>query len=314
MTLLLIITGSPSDLIADAFSKLEPQRPVEVWPDNPSAPEDVRYILAWNAPAGVFQKFPNLEILFSYGAGIDHLLRDPNLPNCPVVRYVEPDLTERMTEYVVLHVLLHHRRLLDYQDLQRQKIWRELPQPAASELRVGVMGMGVLGRDAAQKLAMLGFQVAGWSRSQKQLDGIECFAGESGLDRFLARTDILVCLLPHTKDTEGFIDRVLLRKLARNGAGPGPVFINAGRGPIQNEADILGALDEGVLHAASLDVFETEPLPEDNPLWTHPRVFVSPHNAAVSEPRAVARYVLEQIARYERGEPVENVVDLARGY
>lgn len=314
MTLLIIVTGSPTDPIANAFSTLTPQRPVEVWPDSPSAPEDIRYILAWNAPIGIFKQFPNLEVLFSFGAGIDHLMRDPDLPPCPIVRYVAADMTERMTEYVVLHVLMHHRRVLDYQDLQRQKIWEELPQPAASEVRVGILGLGVLGQHAAKKLAMLGFQTAGWSRSEKQLDGTKCFVGEAELNAFLARTDILVCLLPHTKDTEGFINRTLLGKLARDGAGPGPVLINAGRGPIQVEVDILAALDAGELHAATLDVFETEPLTATSPFWSHPRVLVTPHNAAVTDPLTVARYVLGQIARHERGEPLENVVDLGRGY
>ncbi len=314
MTLLLIISGFASDSVAQSFSSLEPERPVEVWPDQSCKPESIRYILAWNAPIGLIKQFSNLEVLFSFGAKIDHLMRDPDLPPCPIVRYVEADLTERMSEYVVLHVLMHHRRVLDYRDLQRQKDWREFPQPAANEVRVGIMGLGVLGQDAAAKLAGLGFQVAGWSRSEKHLNGVQSFAGAAELDPFLARTDILVCLLPHTSETEGFVNRSVIRKLARDGAGPRPVFINAGRGPVQDEAGILAALEAGELHAASLDVFETEPLPKTSQLWCHPRVIVTPHNAAVTSPGAVARYVLRQISRYEHGEPLENVVDVERGY
>ncbi|MGI9387640.1 MAG: 2-hydroxyacid dehydrogenase [Methyloligellaceae bacterium] len=315
MTLLLIFTGPSTDPFAKAFTKRTPERAIEIWPEHTSKPEDIRYALAWNAPTGIFKQFPNLEILFSLGAGVDHLMRDPDLPACPIVRYVAEDMTQRMTEYVVLHVLLHHRRLLDYQDFQRKKLWKGLrPQPAASDVRVGILGLGELGSDAAQKLTLLGFQTAGWSRSEKKLDGIECFFGASELHVFLARTDILVCLLPHTKDTEGFINRALLRKLARDGVSSGPVLINAGRGPIQVEADILAALEAGELHAATLDVFESEPLAEMSPLWTHPRVVVTPHNAADTDPQHVARYVLDQIARHEGGAAVENVIDRQRGY
>ena len=176
------------------------------------------------------------------------------------------------------------------------------------------MGLGVLGLDAVEKLKMLGYQVAGWSRSQKEIEGIECFSGADGLTPFLARTDILVCLLPHTPDTDGFVNTDLISSLAQDGTLPGPVLINAGRGRVQVEADILSALDDGTLWAASLDVFEEEPLPASSPLWTHPRVVITPHNASISDDRAVCRYVIDQIARHESGQPLQNVVDLKRGY
>jgi glyoxylate/hydroxypyruvate reductase A len=231
------------------------------------------------------------------------------------VRVVDPDLTERMSEYVVLHCLMYLRQQRRYDAQQRERVWHDDRfQPAAREVRVGIMGLGVLGQDAARKLTTVGFDVAGWSRSPKQLDGSPTFAGEEGLDAFLARTDILVCLLPLTQDTRGVLNRSLFARLARDGRLGGPAIVNAGRGGLHVEADILACLNDGTLAAATLDVFETEPLPPESPLWQHPAVTVTPHNAAMSEPDAIGRLVVEQIRAYERGEPLRNVVDRQLGY
>lgn len=313
MALLVITQGLDAEPFARLLHRLAPERDVRSWPDVGDA-AGIRYALAWKPPAGALKTCPGLELILSIGAGVDHLFADPELPAVPVVRFVDPNLTMRMTEYVVLHTLLHHRRMLDYAGFQRAASWQELPQPGADEVRVGVMGLGVLGRDAAEKLAALGFQVAGWSRSPKTIPGLTCFAGADGLDTFLARTDILVCLLPLTEDTRGLLNRALLSRLARDGLLPGPVLINAGRGGLQVETDIMTALDADELWAASLDVFETEPLPAASPLWRHPRVVVTPHNASISDARAVCRYALDQIARFEAGGVLGNVVEAERGY
>jgi glyoxylate/hydroxypyruvate reductase A len=220
-----------------------------------------------------------------------------------------------MSEYVVLHCLMHLRRQRSYDEQQRRKIWLDDRfQPGAHHVRVGIMGLGVLGQDAARKLRVMGFDVAGWSRSPRRVEGIETFSGADGLDAFLARTDILVCLLPLTEDTRGILNGSVFRRLARDGRLGGPVVINAGRGGLQVEADILAALDDGTLRAATLDVFETEPLPPDSPLWTHPAVTVTPHNAAMSDPESIAEQIVEQIERFEAGEPLRNVVDPRAGY
>ncbi len=232
----------------------------------------------------------------------------------PVVRIVDPDLTRRMSEYVALHVLLHHRRMKLYEAQQRERLWRDQLDRPANEVRVGILGMGVLGRAAAAALVGLGYPVAGWSRSRKSIPGIETFSGEDELGRFLARTDILVALLPLTPATRGFLTYDLLRLLARDGVLGGPVLINAGRGGLQVEADLLRALDDGTLIGASLDVFETEPLPPASPFWTHPKVYVTPHNAAQSDPQALAAFVLAQIERDEQGLPLEHVIDRKLGY
>ncbi len=177
-----------------------------------------------------------------------------------------------------------------------------------------MLGLGVLGTDAATKLRSIGFTVAGWSMSARSLPGVECFSGSDGLKRLLAKTDMLVVLLPLTDATRGLINASLIAQLKQGGRLGGPILINAGRGGLQVEADILAALDSGVLKGASLDVFEREPLPADSRLWAHPAVYVSPHNAATAMPEAILPGVVRQIEAYERGEPLGRLVDRRRGY
>jgi len=300
--------------VGGGLRALAPQREVRVWPERVGGAGDIAYACAWHAPRGLLAGFPNLKAVFSLGAGVDHLLADPTLPQVPVVRIVDPDLTLRMTEYVVLHVLMHHRRQRLYDAQQRERRWYEHEQPPASAVAVGVMGLGVLGCAAAQALSRLGFQTAGWSRSRKVLPGIETFHGDGGLDAFLRRTEILVVLLPATVATRGLLRLDLLRKLKRDGRAGGAYLINAGRGALQVDADILAALDEGTLAAATLDVFPTEPLPATSPLWAHPKVTITPHNAAASDPQALVANIVQQIARFEAGLPLEHVVDRTAGY
>lgn len=314
MALLIAFQGISPDSFVSLLREYKPDIDVRVWPDTGDV-EDIKYLLAWKPPQEAMTACPNLEAIFSIGAGVDHILGLKDIPDVPLVRFVDPNLTMRMSEYVCLNVLMHHRRILDYRQHQARKEWQNWSQqPGANEVRVGVMGLGVLGQDAAKKLVMLGYQVAGWSRSRKLVEGIECFSGEEGMDAFLARTDILVSLLPFTPDTKAMLDAALFARLAKDGQLPGPVLINAGRGGSQVEADILAALESGDLWAASLDVFEEEPLPSSSALWTHPRVIVTPHNASISDNRAVCRYVLAQLERQKNGQPLENIVDAKRGY
>jgi glyoxylate/hydroxypyruvate reductase A len=314
MTILLSTGIWPVEDWQRPLAKLAPERRVVVAGRDEYDPAEVRYALAWKPPEGLLAGLPNLAAIFSLGAGVDHILGDPTLPDVPLARIVDPDLTMRMTEWVVLQVLFHHRQTFGYMRQQAEKRWEEIRQPAAKDVRVGVMGLGVLGRDAVEVIARLGFDTAGWSRSPQQIPGVACFHGRGGFDAFLARTDILVSLLPLTPETQGLIDRRLLSKLPRDGALGGAVLINAGRGGQQVEADVLAALDGGTLIGASLDVFETEPLPQDSPFWGHPKVLVYPHVAAVSDANALTRLILRQIERVEAGLPLEHLVDRARGY
>jgi glyoxylate/hydroxypyruvate reductase A len=275
----------------------------------------VRYALAWRHPPGSLAGLPGLRAIFSLGAGVDHIFADPNLPDVPIARVVGGDLAQRMGEWVILHCLMHLRQTRRYQRQQQERVWEvDFSEPAASEVRVGLMGLGELGRSAARKLVTLGFQVAGWSAGPREEPGVACFYGPDGLDSMLARTDILVALLPLTPATRGILNAGLFAKLARDGRLGGPVLLNCGRGGLQVESDILAALDSGALKGVSLDVFETEPLPADSRLWRHPAVILSPHNAAISSPDATARAIAEQILAHERGQPLKHLVDRAKGY
>ncbi|MFY9971568.1 MAG: glyoxylate/hydroxypyruvate reductase A, partial [Roseiarcus sp.] len=275
----------------------------------------IRYALSWAHPPGALADLPNLKAIFSLGAGVDHLFADPALPDRPIVRVVDSDLRDRMSEWVVMHALIHLRQLRRYERQQRDRVWADDDaQPKAGDIRVSVLGLGVLGLDAATKLKALGFKVSAWSATPKSTPGIECFNGKGGLDALLAQTDLLVVLLPLTPATQGMLNASLIAKLKQGGRLGGPVLINAGRGGLQVEADILAALDSGVLKGASLDVFEREPLPASSLVWSHPAVYVSPHNAAISTPAAVASAIAHQIAAFERGEPLRHVVDRKRGY
>jgi len=313
LAILLLISDMVPEEWDGAIAQLAKQRNVRVWPYLQD-PAEIEYAIAWKPPRGALQGFPNLRAIFSMGAGVDHLVGDRDLPAVPIVRFVADDLTEQMSEYVLHHVLLHHRRHLDYAEQQARKEWKPLAQPAAREVRVGVMGCGVLGSAAAEKLAAIGFQTRGWSRTRKTIPGVSAYAGSDEFLAFLAGTDILVCLLPLTQQTRGLLGAKLIAAMASDGVLPGRVVINAGRGGLQNEGEILAALDKGALWAASLDVFETEPLAQTSPLWTHPRVVVTPHNAAISRPVPLFEYVLRQVEKFERGEGLDHVVDLQRGY
>jgi glyoxylate/hydroxypyruvate reductase A len=312
--ILLAVDGPQAGEWLSALGAHAKTRALRVWPDAVGNPDDVAYACVWNPPHGLLAGFPNLRAIINLGAGVDHLLTDPMLPRVPVARVAHVDLTGRVTEYVVLHVLMHHRRQRLYDAQQRQRQWRSHDQPAANEVAVGVMGLGVIGSNVADALGRLGFKTAGWSRTAKNLPGVETFHGEAGLDAFLARAEILVCLLPRTRDTEGILNLGLFRKLKRDGAAGGAFLINAGRGQLQINADIIAALDEGTLEGATLDVFPQEPLPPDSPLWAHPKVTVTPHNAGDISPRVFAPQIIAQIERFERGEPLDNVVDQVRGY
>jgi glyoxylate/hydroxypyruvate reductase len=296
------------------FDQACSDRRVWLLPDAACDPNDIRYAAVWKPEQGELAAFPNLRAIFNLGAGVDALIGDPTLPKVPLVRVSVGDLTARMTEYVVLHVLMHHRQEPYLRASQREKRWAPKHQWPANAISVGIMGLGTLGSSAAAALRHLGFRVCGWSRNPKQLDGISCFHGREQLDSFLQRTNILVCLLPLTVQTRHILDRQLFAMLNRNSPIGAPVLINAGRGGLQNEDDILQCLNDGTLGAASLDVFEQEPLPPDSMFWTHPKVVLTPHNAADTDPDEISKYVARQIEGFEAGGALENVVDPDRGY
>ncbi|QPF85734.1 glyoxylate/hydroxypyruvate reductase A [Bradyrhizobium genosp. L] len=296
------------------FEEVCPDRRVVLLPNGALDPAEVHYAAVWKPKPGELAAFKKLRVIFNLGAGVDALMADRSLPDVPLVRVAVGDLTDRMTEYVVLHVLMHHRQEPYLRESQRARRWAPKVQWAAGALTVGVMGLGTLGAASAQALRALGFRVVGWSRSEKQIEGIACFHGMDGLDAFLRQSNILVCLLPLTPQTRHILNRDLFTRLNRDSPLRAPVIINAGRGGLQNEPDILRALDDGTLGAASLDVYETEPLPTDSPFWSHPKVVLTPHNAADTDADEISKYVAQQLARFEAGGALENVVDRTRGY
>jgi glyoxylate/hydroxypyruvate reductase len=286
-----------------------PERDLRFWPETGDKTA-IDHALVWHPEPGLLASLPNLKLIVSLGAGIDHILRDPALPaGISILRLVDPHMTRAMCEYVALQVLRLHRHDLDYLAQQRAGEWREHAQENAAERRVGILGFGVLGQAAGRTLAGLGFEVAGWSRSAKTVPGFATYAGAAGLDAMLARSEILVCLLPMTPQTEGLLDATLFARLP-----PGAGLVNAGRGRHLVEADLLAALDCGRLSAAVLDVFRDEPLPVEHPFWRHPRIVVTPHVAAETNPPTAAPIIAAAIADFEAGRPVANLVDRQRGY
>ena len=277
-------------------------------------PADVRYIFVWKPKPEAFQGLTGLKAILSLGAGVDALLKHPRLPDAPIVRFVDDDLSQRMSDYVVAHVTMHHRLYTRFRADQKAKRWSQLYPPAASETSVGIMGMGVLGQDAVRRLKPLGFTLRSWSRTPKAVDGVEGFAGDAAFDAFLGGTDILVNLLPLTPETTGILNYQTFGKLRRDRLDGGPVIVNAARGGHQREADIIKALGDGTLGAASLDVFETEPLPASSPLWDIENCYITPHIAAISNEKSGVSYFSGIIRAHEAGGALINVVDRSRGY
>ena len=283
---------------------------VRLYPEELGDAGDIVTALVWDPPPGLLAGLPNLKLIQSLGMGVDHIFRHADLPaGVPVARLVDPDLVARMSEYCVHSVLHYHRDADRYDRDQAARHWRPRPYPAASARPVGVMGLGAIGADTAGKLARLGFDVAGWSRSPKALPGIAGFHGSEGFAAFMARSQIVVCLLPLTPETEGILDA---RAFALMPAGGG--IVNAARGGHVVDADLIAALDSGHLAFAKLDVFRTEPLPPDHPFWRHPKIRITPHNAGITNPESAAAQVAENHRRVLRGEPPHNIVDPARGY
>jgi glyoxylate/hydroxypyruvate reductase len=286
-----------------------PELDVRISPDLGN-PADIETALVWKAPPGELASLPNLKLITNLGAGVDPILADETIPkHIPVARLGDEVMAQMMAQFVTMCVLRHHRDLARYGRQQRESRWHyELPR-ASYEVPVGIMGIGLLGGTAARMLTSIGFPVAGWGRSPRTVDGVETFHGAAGLAPFLARTEILVCLLPLTPETRYIVNRDVLYQLPR-----GAKLINCGRGGTVDEAALLDALNDGQIAEATLDVFETEPLPASHPFWQMDNVLVLPHTASIAVPEIAARDVVENIRRLAAGQPLLNIVDRSRGY
>lgn len=294
----------------DALLALDPGLEIRMFPDA-GEPRDIEAAVVWTShDMAELRRYPNLKLIVSMGAGVDHLMRPPGPPpGIPVARLVDMRLTQGMTEWVLLNVLRFHRQDPEYRALQAARVWEELPAPDTAARRIGILGLGELGGAAARALVALGFPVMGWSRRPKMMEGVECFHGEEGLSAMLPLADILVCLLPLTPETRGIINARTLGLLPR-----GAYLLNAARGGHVVQPDLLAALDSGQVAGAALDVFEPEPLPPDHPFWTHPKVILTPHAASITIPRSAAPQVVENLRRAREGRPLINLVDFAAGY
>jgi glyoxylate/hydroxypyruvate reductase A len=293
-----------------ALLAVDPSLDVRLFPDVGAA-EEIEAAVVWTAHDMMeLRRYPKLRLIVSMGAGVDHLFRPPGPPpGVPVARLVDTRLTQGMTEWVLLNVLRFHRQDPEYRDQQARRVWHELPAPETSARRIGIMGLGELGGDAARALVALGFPVMGWSRRARTVPGIETFHGSDGLTAMAALTDIMICLLPLTPETRGVIDARVLGAMK-----PGGYLLNSARGGHMVAEDVLAALDSGHLAGAALDVFEPEPLPEDSRFWTHPKVILTPHAASITIPSSAAPQVVENIHRARAGQALINLVDFSAGY
>lgn len=313
MTLLLVKSGGESAVPEwqKHFATYAPHLTVRWWDDPTVDPDAVDYVVVWDPQPGRLARMRNLKVIFSSAAGVDNIVRDPELPrHLPIVRMATPENAQTMGEYVclaALSILRDHQRMME---LQATRGWVEFEPPrTALDTRVGILGFGHLGQAAARMLRGLGFHVHGWSRGRKVVEGVKSYAGEAELESFLQHTDILVGLLPDTPDTRGLIDA---RRIAMLPKGAG--IINAGRGTLIVIPDLIAALDSGHLDSAVLDVFETEPPEPDHPAWDHPRITVTSHIAGYATRRDRAATVARNIAAFERGDPLPNIYDPERGY
>ncbi len=278
--------------------------------DNPGDKADIEVALAWKPPAGLIASFPNIRLIVSLGMGVDHLLAEDELPaGVPIVRIMDDGLVGQMSEYAIYWALRHHRDIDKYAASQRTKQWKPEEFVDTLHRRVGILGLGTIGQDTAAKFAALGFPTAGWSRTQKTLPGIETFHGPDGFKRLLARSDILIDVLPLTRDTRGLLDAAAFAALPK-----GAYFINMARGGHVVDEALLAALDSGHLSGATLDVFNQEPLPPEHRYWTHPKVHVTPHVAGATNPRTASPGVIENIKRRRTGQTLIHTVDPKSGY
>ncbi|NHN37868.1 glyoxylate/hydroxypyruvate reductase A [Pseudomaricurvus alcaniphilus] len=285
-----------------------PELSFHLWPDV-GDPEAVEFLVAWLPPDNMLELFPNLRVVFSVGAGVDHFDLSAFPPQLQLVRMLDPGIAQGMVEYVTLGTLALHRDMPRFLQQQRQQQWQAQPWVPAQQRRVGVMGLGNLGRAVIAQLRSLGFQLNGWSRSAHQLQGVTCFAGWEQLPDFLQQTDLLICLLPLTAET-----RHILCARNFNHLPAGAALINAGRGGHLQEEDLLAALDSGQLGAAMLDVLQEEPPGYSHPFWQHPKIWLTPHIAGVTSHDSGCDVLLDNVRRFRQGLPMHGAVDLSRGY
>lgn len=308
MSILLVSTSRDPKQWAASLKEKNDALDIQIYPDV-DRPDDVEFAISWKHPEGLYQEYPNLKVIASMGAGVNHILKDDQLPkDVKVTRIVDDQLTKDMSQFVLLQCLAVSRNLFTHLNDQSSKSWNTKPYQTPEKTSVGIMGFGVLGQAAGKVLKSNGFDVIGYANSSKTVDGIEVY-GSDQQDEFLKNTQILVCLLPVTSETKGVLNLKLFEKLKQDA-----YLINVARGEHLVEEDLIGAIDQGALRGASLDVFQQEPLPESHPFWSHENIQITPHIASMTDPESVAHQLLENYRRMKNGESLMNEVNVDKGY
>jgi len=300
----------PADLWTNELKKALPKEiDVRLHPDI-GDPAKIDFALCWKPEPGLLASLPNLKLIFSMAAGFDHLLQDPNRPgHVPIIRIIDKTLSTMMSEFAVYAVLGFHRYMPEFHRDQREGLWQRRWPRFTADTHIGVLGVGAIGSDVAQKLSVFGFQVHGWSRTEKVLDGIICHHGHEGLFKMLSACEQVVSVLPLTEETLGILNEKTLNAMPR-----GSFITNIGRGGHVVDEDLLAALESGQIAGAFLDVFNDEPLHSGHPYWTHPKVVMTPHIAGEIVPRSCAEAIAANIKRFREGHAVIGVADLDKGY
>lgn len=306
MSFLIISPNRDPQVWIDALKQEDPELEIEVYPQV-NHPEEVEFVLSWNHPHGIFKEYPNLKVIASMGAGIDHIITDQDIPReVKITRVIDAQLTEDMSVFV-LSLCLEHLRNLSFHHCSKE--WDPQPYKRPEDMQVGIMGLGVLGVAVAEKLIRNKFNVYGWRKSTKDILGVNTFYGEDQLDDFLQHSNILVCLLPLTSETENILNRELFQKLPKDA-----YLINVARGKHLVEEDLLNMISKGQLSGAALDVFREEPLPREHPFWQHEQIKITPHIASITHPNTVAPQLLENFRNMKNNNPLNNLVSREKEY
>lgn len=309
MALLIICNDRDLSPWTSALRNIDPEIDLRIYPEEGNL-EEIEFVLCWKHPRGILKRYPNLKVISSLGAGVDHLLSDPDLPlNIPIVRIVDPELAHAMSEFVIGLIFNHLRSFTQYHENQKQKIWKVNNFQIAPNVQVGIMGVGVLGQDLAMKLAAIGFKVVGWAQSTKEIKNVKVYTGSDEFDEFLSETNILVCLLPLTEKTKNILNKDTFSKIQDQA-----YIINVARGNHLVDEDLIEMIDGNKLSGASLDVFRNEPLPENHPFWDHSKINITPHIASLTNPISVAPQIIENYKRALADQPLLNLVSTKSGY
>lgn len=302
----LLLTDHSAQHYADAIRRRDPA--LALWYPGDAGAVNAEVAISWAPAAQMLRELPRLRLIHSIGAGVDRIVSAASGLDVSVCRIVDDQQARRMAQYVVWGVLNYHRDFDGLRANQQAKAWVRNREPREGRTVVGIMGMGLMGRTVASLLVQFGLDVRGWSLRRSEVEGARCY-DERELDEFLSGTRILVCLLPLTASTRGILSRDLFRKLP-----PGARLIHAGRGEHLVPGDLLAAVNSGQLAGALVDVFPTEPLPDDDALWTHGKIIVTPHIAAISTSDVVAEQIVANVHRLRAGLPLDNEVKRALGY